>query len=109
MTQRDFYAKVIELVQDAEVVAKAEEELAKMDARNEKRKAMPSKKSIENAPIMSAIENYLKEQSEVVTAKQIANALDLTTSKVSALAKKIDGIVISDVVVDRRVVKGYAL
>lgn len=109
MTNRDFYVKVIELVQDAEVVAKAEEELAKMDARNEKRKAMPSKKAIENAPIITEIENYLKGQNEVVTARQIADALELTTSKVSALIKKIDDVKVSEVVVDRRVVKGYAL
>ncbi len=109
MTQRDFYAKVIELVQDAEVVAKAEEELAKMDARNEKRKAQPSKKAIENAPIIEKIADFLAEQNEVVTARQIADALELTTSKVSALIKKIDDVKVSEVVVDRRVVKGYAL
>lgn len=109
MTNREFYAKVIELVQDAEVVAKAEIELAKLDARNEKRKAQPSKKAIENAPIVEKIADFLKGQSEVVTARQIADALELSTSKVSALIKKIDDIKVSEVVVDRRVVKGYAL
>lgn len=71
--------------------AYAEAEIAKLDARNEKRKGAESKTAKENAPIKEAIKAYVGENAGK-TAKEIAEGIGkvgevaLTTAKVSALA-----------------------
>lgn len=77
-------------VGDAEK-AYAEAEIAKLDARNEKRKGAESKTAKANAPIKEAIKAYVGENAGK-TAKEIAEGIGkvdevvLTTAKVSALA-----------------------
>lgn len=109
MTRRDFFVKVVEMGMDAELVEFAKNEIAKLDNEKIRRASKPSKVQIANAPIVEKIADFLKGQSEPIVASDIANALELTPQKVSALVKKIDGIQISEVVRNKRVVKAYAL
>ena len=51
MTNREFFERVIETVEDAEVVEFAKASIAKLDERNAKRKEQTSKKAKENEPI----------------------------------------------------------
>ena len=59
MTQREFYAKVIEIVEDAEIKAFAEAGIEKLDKTNEARKVKTAEKAVakeaEKAPIREAI------------------------------------------------------
>lgn len=88
-TNRMFFIDVINGVNADAVKAFATAELAKLDARNEKRKGN-TKTAKENAPIKDAILAYVKDNPNA-TAGAIATALGtaeapLTTAKVSALA-----------------------
>lgn len=108
MTQRDFYNAVIAETQNAELAQFAVEALEKLDARNAKRSTTPSKTQIANEPIIKAIREYLT--SEPKLASEIASALGLTTQKVGALAKKVEGVKVTDVKVKGKgTQKGYYL
>ena len=95
----------------AEMAEKAQAELQKMatEAANRAAKAK-EKKASEDAPLVDAVKVLLSDH-QVRTATQIreaVNGID-STSKATAICKRIDGITISDVVVDKRIVKGYSL
>lgn len=108
MTNREFFEKVIATVSDEELVAKATEELAKLDARNAKRKNTPSKKSVENEPIKDAIKAVLSDTP--LTASEIAEKVEISTQKASALLKQIEGLTVTDVKVKGKGTrKAYAL
>lgn len=109
MTMRDFCEKVIAETQNAEVKAFAENEIAKLDARNAKRQATKSKAQVANEPIMAEIASWLREQNAPCCANQIALALGLTSNKVASLASKIDGVIIGEMKHDKRKVKSYRL
>ena len=95
MTNREMFTAIVNGEITEDVVAKATEELEKLDARNAKRRETPSKKSIENAPIVEAIKGVLTEEPQ--TATEIAEKVEISTQKASALLKKIDGLTVSDV------------
>ena len=108
MTNREFFNAVIATVENEELVAKATEELAKLDARNAKRANTPSKKSIENEPIKDAIKAVLTETPQ--TASEIAEKVEISVQKASALLRQIDGLTVSEVKVPKKgKCKGYAL
>ena len=119
MTNREFYEMVTLFVNDSDLVvdkgelgeklvAKATEEIAKLDARNASRKNKPSKTQIENAPIIAKIAELLTDTP--MRASEIAEALGISTSKASALAKKVEGVVVTDVKVKGKgTQKGYSL
>ena len=94
MTMRKFFEAVIAIDNaPADVVAKAEMEIAKMDAANAKRQSKPSKTAVANEPIKADIVNLLTEQGAMV-ASDIAKALTtdevtISTSKVSALCRQL--------------------
>lgn len=67
------------------------------------------KKSIEDAPIIEAITNYLRENPGVHTASDIANAVGIKTPKATAVLRKVEGVSVGEVVVNKRVVKSYSL
>ena len=92
MTNREFYTAIVNGTLTEDVIAKAHEEIEKLDARNAKRSAKPSKKSLENAPIKESIAEFLADGSHL--ASEIAKGLDLSVSKVSALCRQMvdDGI-----------------
>lgn len=106
MTNREFYTAVQNGTLTEEVIAKATEELAKLDARNAKRSEKPSKTQIANEPIIKSIADLLT--SEPMLASEIASALNISTAKASALAKKVEGVSVTDVKVKGKgTQKGY--
>lgn len=108
MTKREFLEMVIEESANAEVKAFAEGEIVKMNERNAKRSASPSKKAIENEPIKAQIKSILTDEPH--TASEIANTIGISTQKASALLRQIDGLTVTEVKVKGKgKVKGYAL
>lgn len=95
MTQRDFYTAVINASVSDELTTFATEAIAKLDARNAKRAEKPSKKAKENEPIKASIADYLADGAHL--ASEIASALNLSVSKVSALCRQmvLDGVLTS--------------
>lgn len=86
MTKRDFLNAVIATVEDEEIKDYAKERLAKLDEANTKRGSKPSAKTTANVGVRSAIVEYLTENAgEKLTAKAIAEALELSPNQVSSL------------------------
>lgn len=113
-TERVFLEGIVEgAVVTAEQEEFAKAKIAKLDARNEKRKATPSKAAIENAPIKEKIVNFLAERGAVTVATTIAEGVGITTQKASALARQLveeGALVATDVKVKGKgKVKGYAI
>ena len=107
MTNREFFEKVIATVSDEELVAKATEEISKLDARNAKRKGEESKKAKENAPIKEAISKVLTEEPKL--ASEIATEVGISTQKASALLRQMDVKVTDVKVKGKGTQKGYSL
>lgn len=112
MTNREFFEKVMKNEVDADVIAHAEQSIAKLDKRNADRQAKPSKTALENAPIKVAILEYLIGKSEEV-ASVIAENVGISTSKASALCGQLvaeEKIVATEVKIKGKgKVKGYTL
>ena len=116
MTLREFYEAVIakEEITD-EMVAIAVKKLEQMDRKNEyarnHKKSGNSKKAKENAEVKAKIEELMADGQER-KAKDIAEALDLSQQKVSALARQMveDGVLVAkeERVKGGRLVKVYA-
>jgi hypothetical protein len=108
MNQREFFNAVIADTQNAEIAEFAVNALQKMDERNAKRSASPSKTQIENAPLIARIAKILT--SEPMLASDIASTLGISVNKASALAKKVEGVVVTDVKVKGKGVrKAYSI
>ena len=95
MTKREFLNAVIAETKVTEIAQFAVEELEKLDARNAKRAEKPSKRQVENEPLIEKIASILTETPQ--TASEIAIATELSVQKVSALVKKIEGVKIGKV------------
>lgn len=87
MTNREFYTMVANGTLTEEVIAKANEEIVKLDERNAKRASKPSKKSLENEPIKAKIVEFLADGSHL--ASEIASGCEISTSKASALCRQL--------------------
>jgi hypothetical protein len=85
MTNRELYNAIINNTITADVVAKAREEIAKLDARNLAKAEKPNKKQTENEPIAKAIVEYLTDKGEVLGV-DLATALNLSTNKLNGVA-----------------------
>lgn len=88
MTNREFYTAIINGTINDEVVEVATAALAKMDAANEKRRNTPSKKAVENQPLVDEIVNSIL-TSEPKTASDVAAELGVSAQKASALLRSI--------------------
>ena len=86
MTKREFYVAISEGKMNDELVEMAVTEIQKMDAANEKRKGVQSKKAAENQPIIDRIVNEIL-TTEPQTATDIAAVLELTVQKTSSLCR----------------------
>ena len=106
MTNKEFLTHVAANAITSEDVAHAATELEKLNARAANASAA---KSAEDAPLLDSLTSILGSAGKVLTAAELAAKLSVHTSKVTNLCKKIPGIKVSDVTVDRRVVKGYSL
>lgn len=91
-----------------EIKVFAESEIEKMNARNAKRSATPSKTALANEPIKAEISKVLTHEPQ--TAKEIAEKVEISVQKASALLRQIDGLEVSEVKVKGKgKVKGYSL
>lgn len=88
MTNREFFENVMNGIINDEMMEHATNAIAKLDARNARRKEMPSKKSKENEPIKANIIDFLNGK-DFTVASEIAKGLELTTQKVSALCRQL--------------------
>lgn len=87
MKIREFYAAIIaNEANTTEVREHAQNELAKMDAQNEKRRNTPSKASKENALLIADLLPKMQEN-VVYTSAQVAEMMEVNTSKASALLR----------------------
>lgn len=113
MTRREFFNAVAEGHITDEHKLFAEKEIVKMDERNAKRKAQPSKKSVENEPIKEKIVEFVSGCEGSVIASEIANAVEISTQKASALCRQlveIGTLKVEEVKVKGKgKVKGYSL
>jgi len=108
MTRREMFEAIVNGNVTDEVVAMAQNELVKMDERNAKRKGRPSKNTLANEPIKARILEVLTD--EPMTAAEVAQRVEISTQKASALLRQIDGLVVTEVKVKGKgKVKGYAL
>jgi predicted transcriptional regulator len=85
MTNREFFKAIANNNITAEVIAKANEELTKLDARNEKRRNTETENDKANAEIAKDIIKFLSENGATLSA-DIAKALNLSTPKVNGVA-----------------------
>lgn len=108
MTRREFLEMVIEGKVTDEMKDFANSEITKMNDRNAKRKASPSKTAIANEPIKAEIVKGLT--NEPKTASEIAKEVGISTQKASALLRQIDGLTVTEVKIKGKgKVKGYSI
>ena len=88
MTNREFFTAVSSGIINDEVIAHATSAIKKMDTVNANRKSTPSKTSIANGPIKTAIVALLQENGAMV-ASAIGIGLNISTSKASALCRQL--------------------
>ena len=84
MNEREFLTAVINGTITADVIAHATEGIAKLDARNEKRKATLTKAQKENEPIAQAILDTLANGG--MLGVDLATAIGQTTQKTNGVA-----------------------
>lgn len=104
MTTRDFLNAVISSSSDDAVVVEAKTRLAEMNDKNTARKV---KSLEEDAPLFDAIGKVLTSTPQ--TSTQIANKVGISGPKAVALLKKMEGVTVGETVVNKRVVKTYAV
>jgi hypothetical protein len=106
MTNKEFLTAVSKNNITAEVIDYATEALRKV---NESASNRAAAKSAEDAPLLESLRNLLTNTDHPMTAAEIGVALGVHTSKATALCKRLEGVHVTDVQVDRRIVKGYSL
>lgn len=92
MTHREFLTAIIDsdATLDMEILEYANEALKKLNEQKDKRSSQPSKKAIENLPLTEKVKEYLSLH-PTVPAREIAEALEMSTAKVSALLRPLIG------------------
>lgn len=87
MTRREFMEMVITDTTNETIADFARSEIEKMDRKNELAKSRKSKKSAENEPIKEKIYSVLNSD-EVTTASAVAEKVEISTQKASALLRQ---------------------
>ena len=89
----------------ADLLAKHQKQTSAANARAR------AKKASENAPLVEAVTNLLRSNAKVFTAAEVMNAIEGidSTSKATAILKLVEGVKVTEVTVDKRIVKGYSL
>ena len=113
MTEREFLTKVLAIEGIAKDLADyANEGIAKLDARNDKRKNTQTKAQKENAEVMKSIVTLIEEKGAMV-ASAIGTELGISTQKASALCKLLvdnKALAVADVKIKNKgTVKEYSL
>lgn len=89
MTHKDFFTKALTLASnDKEMVEFIKNELAKIDKKNAKAKAQRIAQAASNEPLLNGIVDYLNNH-KVALANELAQTLNISTSKASAMASKL--------------------
>lgn len=113
MTNREFYTKVIETVDNEELIAKATEEIAKLDSKNAKRSATPSKATVENVENRAKVVALLTESDHPMTAKELSTLTGFSVQKIGSLLtgkNGVDNLVVTKVKGDNKgKVNAYSL
>ena len=91
MTTREFYNSIISANINEELTAYAKDAIVKLDARNAKRAATPSKTAIANAPVKEAIVAFLSGQDCACTTAEVATSVGISTHKASSLLTQLVG------------------
>lgn len=92
MTNREFLTAIANsTVLPTDLTDFAAEQITKLNARNEARKASskPSKTAIANEPIKASIMAFLSQQTEPVIACVIGEGVNITTAKASSLLRQL--------------------
>lgn len=92
MTNREFLTAIANSTNlPSDLTDFATDQIAKMDARNEARKASskPSKTAIANEPIKASIMAFLSQQTEPTIACTIAEGVGISTAKASSLLRQL--------------------
>lgn len=113
MTTKNFYNAIATnenlSAELREFAANAIEKMNKESASRNSKAA--EKRATKNAPFVEAVTNLLRTNAKVFTAAEVKDAIEGidSTSKATAILKMVEGIKVSEVVVNKRVVKGYSL
>lgn len=92
MTNREFLTAIANSTAlPTDLTDFAAEQITKLNARNEARKASskPSKTAIANEPIKASIMAFLSQQSEPVIACTVAEGVGISTAKASSLLRQL--------------------
>lgn len=92
MTNREFLTAIANSANlSSDLTDFATDQIAKMDARNEARKASskPSKTAIANEPIKASIMAFLSQRTEPTIACTIAEGVGISTAKASSLLRQL--------------------
>ena len=92
MTNREFLTAIANsTVLPTDLTDFAAEQITKLNARNEARKASskPSKTAIANEPIKASIMAFLSQQNEPVIACTVAEGVGFSTAKASSLLRQL--------------------
>ena len=88
MTTREFYQAVVDSDVGEELITKAQELIAALDAKNAKRKTTPTKDQKEAAARREIVLGFFADHpTEVFTRDAVADALGITPSQVTAACK----------------------
>ena len=113
MTTKNFYNAIATNENlSAELREFAANAILKMDKENASRNSKAAeKRAAENAPFVEAVTNLLRTNAKVFTAAEVKDAIEGidSTSKATAILKMVEGVKVSEVVVNKRIVKGYSL
>ena len=105
MTNREFFENVIANMEDEKMVEKAKSLLDALDRRNAKRAERPSKTALANEPIKAEIAKILT--NEPMLASEIAQKIEISTQKASALLRQMNVNVTDVKVKGKGTQKGY--
>lgn len=111
-TMNEFLTAVANGITSDETVDFAKNELAKRATANAKSVAKRNDKWYEeNGVLLRAVETLLRTANHPLTCAEIVAKVDGidNTSKATAIVKRIEGIKITDVQSDKRIVKAYSL
>ena len=110
MTIREFYNEVINANINDDMTAKAQELIAALDVRNEKRKSTESKEKKEAAERRNSVLEFLKVQTEPVTRDTIAGVLNMTPAQASAACKSLGNMIVKvEIKVDKARKVAYSI
>jgi len=87
MTKREFL-EIVKGLGHPEAAEFAAKELEKMDRALEKRRSKPTKAQIANAPIIEQIVSEILKEEEFKTASEIAEILEISVQKASAVLRQ---------------------